>query len=274
VFVAPDKSGGQSEPSTPAEQATTAGNTDDADTGPSVLSSSGDQQRHQSACQPADSIHTDSLDDADNSPTMKSLRAEPVHQQQQQFNSSDTLVGILLVESAVLDTNAIQQQQQQQSSLAEQLEATVAPAVAEAKQTNGGPAVQRHQASTDEMSESALAAGDKLNTSSMAGSSADAQSQALLAIDGAFAEADAGPSGHGRQLEVTHSGFICACLLPMLAKQRTVLPGAYATKALLALFGQYALVDPFTNCELPCSQEPWHTCYQTSVFKENVFSDP
>ena len=87
-------------------------------------------------------------------------------------------------------------------------------------------------------------------------------------------EADAGPSGHGRQLEVTHSGFICACLLPMLAKQRTVLPGAYASKALLALFGQHALVDPFTNCELPCSQEPWHTCYQTSAFKENVFSDP
>ncbi len=221
VSVAPDSSGGQSEPSTPAEQPNTASNTDDADTGPSVLSSSGDQQRQQSACQPAYSIHTDSLAHADNSPTVKSLRTELIHQRQRQVSPADTLIGILLVESVVPDTDAVQhqqQQQQQQSSQPEQLEATVAPAVAEAKQASGGPVVQRHQASTDELSESALAAGNKLNTSAMAGSSANAQSQTLLAIDGAFAEADAGPSGHGGQPEVLHSGFICPCLLPMLAK--------------------------------------------------------
>jgi hypothetical protein len=216
VSVAPDKSGGESEPPTPVEQATIACDTDDADTSPNVLSSSGDQQRQQSACQPADSTHTDSLDDADNSPTVKSLRAE--HVDQQQVSSADTLVGIVLAEPIVPDTNATQQQQQQQSSLAEQLEATVALAAAEAKQANGGPAVQRQQASTDELSESAQAASDKLNTSAMAVSSADAQSRASPATAGAFAEPDAGPGGHGGQLEVKHSGFICPCLLPMVAK--------------------------------------------------------
>ncbi len=273
VSVAPDKSGGQSEPPKPVEQATIACDTDDADTGPNVLSSSGDQHRQQSACQPADSIHTDSLDDADNSPTVKSLRAEAVDQQR--VSSVDTLVGIVLAEPTVPDTNATQQQLQQQSSLAQQLEATVAPAAAEAKQANGGPAVQRQQASTDELSESAQAVGDKLNTSATAVSSADAQSRASPATAGAFAKPDAEPSGHAGQLEVNILDlFVLVCYQCLPSQRRTVLPSVYASKALLTFFWQHALFDQFTTCELPCSQEPWHTCYQTSAVKENVLSDP
>ena len=89
VSAAPDISGDhQAEPSKPAEQATTACDTVDVDTGPSVSNTSGDQHCQQAACQPVDSIHTDSLDDADKSPTLLSLRAEPVDQQQQQAKTT------------------------------------------------------------------------------------------------------------------------------------------------------------------------------------------
>ena len=212
VSAAPDISGGEAEPSTTAEQATTACDTVDVDTDPSVSSTSGDQQRQQSACQPADSIHTNSLDDADKSPTVLSLQAEPVDQQQQQVSTTPMLqTPVLLAESTAADTDTIlhlqqkQQQQHLQVPLAEQPEATAEPA--KAKQINGGPAVQQQQASTDELTEPAAATCDKVDKSAMAGSPADAQSRASSATARAFTEADAGPSGHGGQLEVKHSGF-------------------------------------------------------------------
>ena len=219
VSAAPDiSSGHQAEPSAPAEQATTASDTVDLDTGPSVSSTSGDQQRPQSACQPAESIHIDSLDDADKSSTVLTLQAEPVDQQQQQVSTAEPPTPMLqspvtLAESTAPDTDTVlhlqqkQQQQQHQSSLAEQPEATVEPAAAKAKQANGGLAVQRQQASIDELTASAPAVGDK---SAMAGSPADAQSRASSATAGASAAADAAPSGHGCQIRVNqiYAGFI------------------------------------------------------------------
>lgn len=176
VSVAPDRSADfQAKPSPPAEQATAACDTDDVDTGPSI------QRHQQSACQPADSMHTDSLDDADNPSTVLSLQAEPVDQQQQQHKH--------------------QQQQQQQLSLAEQPVATAEPAVTKAKQVSGGSAVQQQQASTNELTEPAAATGDKVDRSAMAGSPADAQSRASLPNGGASAAADAGPNGYGCQIE-------------------------------------------------------------------------
>jgi len=81
------------------------------------------------------------------------------------------------------------------------------PAAAKAKQANGGLAVQRQQASIDELTASAPAVGDK---SAMAGSPADAQSRASSATAGASAAADAAPSGHGCQIRVNqiYAGFI------------------------------------------------------------------
>ena len=213
VSVAPDRSADfQAEPSPPAEQATAACDTDDVDTGPSI------QRHQQSACQPADSMHTDSLDDADNPSTVLSLQAEPVDQQQQQVNTAPMLqTPVLLAEPDATYTKTIlhlqhkhQQQQQQQLSLAKQLVATAEPAVTKAKQLSGGSAVQQQQALTNELTEPAAATGDKLDRSAMAGSPADAQSRASLPNAGASAAADAGPNGHGCQIEVNqlYSGFV------------------------------------------------------------------
>ncbi|DBA82438.1 TPA: hypothetical protein ACH3X2_000674 [Trebouxia sp. C0005] len=209
VAAAPDISCcHQAEPSTPAEQATTACDTADVDTGPNVSTTSGDPQCQQSACQPADSYQTDSNVDADKAPTMLSLQAEHVDQQQQQAKTSPMLqTPVLLAESVAADSDTTlhlqqkQQQQQQQSSLAEQPEAAAEPAVAKARQVNGGLAVQHQQASIDELSASAPAADDKWDKSAMAGNPADAQSRASSANAGASAAADAGPIGHERQFE-------------------------------------------------------------------------
>ena len=167
---------------------------------------------------------------------------------------------VLLIESTAADTNTILhlQQKQQQFSLAEQPEATAEPAAAAAKQGNDdGPAVQQQQASTDELPEPAAATCDKVDKSAMGGSPADAQSRASSANAGASAAANAGPSGHGCQIEVNQlqSGFVAIFIYYQCLPSRRL-------KALLAFVWQHAFFDQFKYCEHPCSHEPSHTCYQ------------
>lgn len=279
VAAAPDISCcHQAEPSTPAEQATTACDTADVDTGPNVSTTSGDPQCQQSACQPADSYQTDSNVDADKAPTMLSLQAEHVDQQQQQAKTSPMLqTPVLLAESVAADSDTTlhlqqkQQQQQQQSSLAEQPEAAAEPAVAKARQVNGGLAVQHQQASIDELSASAPAADDKWDKSAMAGNPADAQSRASSANAGASAAADAGPIGHERQFEVNqlYSGFIVVfvCYQCLPSRQPTVsrMP---AKHFLLFCKSMHCLTNPST-VSTDVLKRRCTLAIKTSAFLEN-----